>query len=126
VVTIINQFKKNNKGSSYIGLFVSIILFFAIIGVIGQFRVYLSTHEVKVKKHNVFLIGTNNKITEIYNDDNWDDLVDTEYITTTFGEIEVTYENKGLTEFDTNLLKVTFLFHDKEKIYNLERSIYYE
>lgn len=116
--------KLNKKGSSYIGLIVSIIVLLAIVSIVGTFMVYVSAHKQKVIEQNEFSHQISAQISEVYSEP-WVDL-EKETIETKYGPIEVTYELTGETEFSTKKLDVTFSKNDIQSTYQLERSNYYE
>ena len=79
--------KLNKKGSSYIGLIVSIIVLLAIVSIVGTFMVYVSTHKQKVIEQNEFSHQISAQISEVYSEP-WVDL-EKETIDTKYGPIEV-------------------------------------
>lgn len=110
---------------TYVGLMVSIVLMLSIVFITVNFRTYVVKHKQKVKIHNEISQKINNKIAEIYNEDNWQTLED-ENIESLYGNILVRYDYQGLTDFNTVKLNVTFNYDESNNTYDFERSVYRE
>lgn len=116
---------KNKKGASYVGLLVSSIIFFAIVTIAGNFKVYITKHKQNVIEYNNISQEINNHIANIYNENDWESLKD-ETISTNYGNILIKYGKPETTEFSTKRLNVTFEFKGELQTYELERSVYHE
>lgn len=116
--------KLNKKGASYMGLMTSIAIFLAIVSITSGFIVYVTRHKQNVVEQNQISQDIGAHISQVYNAD-WENLED-ETIIARYGEIEVSYELLGETEFSTNQLGVTFEKDGESNTYQLERSVYHE
>ena len=115
--------KLNNKGASYVGLIVSLVLLLSIVSITGSFMVYVRTHRKEAISQTETSQIVLAKISEVYLAD-WDTLAD-ETITGDHGEIKVSYGELEETEYATNSLDVTFEKDGEEVTYELERSVYH-
>ena len=114
--------KLNNKGASYVGLIVSIVLLLSIVTITGSFMVYVRTHRQRAISQTETSQIVLAKISEVYLAD-WDTL-DDETIGD-HGEIKVSYGELEETEYATNSLDITFEKDEEEVTYELERSVYH-
>lgn len=97
----------------------------AIITISTNFNVYLAGHTHEVEKHNDLSQEMMSQLAEVYNAPNWEHLQD-EIVNTEYGDLTISYEFQGATEFDTNKLEMTFENKGNQEVYSLERSVYYE
>lgn len=116
---------KDEKGSSYVSLIVTLVILLTIVSMIGSFNLYFSNHRKNINKHMTLSQEINNHIAEVYNSKQWE-LLDGEEIETKYGKLVVNYEYKGQTEYSTNQLDIVFTLGEDVEKYSLERSVYHE
>lgn len=119
------KFIDNKRGSSYIGLVATLFVAIALVVIVSNFSVYISSHKDKVYRHNDLSEEVLSKLAEVNNADSWETLTN-ESVITDYGAMIISYDFKGVTEFETNKLNVTFELNEELETYSLERSVYYE
>ena len=116
----------NNRGVAFLDTLVSTIIIIIVILMLNQFQLFLATNNQSLKKKILFYETKNNKITDIYNVEEWATL-DEEEIETDFGNIVIKYlDYEPKTQYLTNKITVEFFFEGKTEQYVLERSLYFE
>lgn len=117
--------KLNKKGSVIVELIISIVIFATIVLIVGNFKVYLATHEASIVKQTAFYTNIDNVVADLYAEANWVNLGENLVVDTGIGELKVTINDLGVTTHKTNSIEVKFEFQDLEKTEILERSVYY-
>lgn len=114
---------KNHKGMATLELIFVVIVLGVLVIMISGFREHLSNHEADMIKQEILYSNIDTELTNIYSSE-WD--YQDKIIETRAGDIYVITNDKGKSEYGTEILEVTFQFDNFEKTYEVERSEYYE
>lgn len=109
---------KNKKGFALIDALVSVVLTCLFVIIFLNFKVFATrviiNNENKLEMEN----RINNKIAEIYIIDNWSEIeneINEDY--------QILYDYKDVTDYNTESLKINFIYKEKVKEFILERSL---
>lgn len=113
----------NKRGFTVLSMIASFAIFALIIIVVSNFKTYLVTHKVHIADQQTFYMEIDNELASIYSNE-W--VFEEKVKKTDSGELHVKKQNLGMTEFNTQKMKVDFELKGLTKSIEVERSRYYE
>lgn len=117
-----NQRLRNEEGFTLIGVMVSIIILTVFASIMLTATQFFNNNQYDLRKKTTIEQTSRNKILDIYELDDWEQLSD-EKIDTSTGPLEIRYNRLPISDYQTETIEVMFILDELNESYQLERSV---